>query len=76
MNKLFKDGDPDGAIKYLKNLIKIKNIKEHPFLKDKKEDIKNLLIILIKEKMALRFIKKNDIQVLVLNHKFLIMSND
>ncbi|WP_425379889.1 Mbov_0401 family ICE element transposase-like protein [Spiroplasma endosymbiont of Stenodema calcarata] len=38
MNKLFKNGDPDEAIKYLKKLITRKNIKEYPFLKDKIKD--------------------------------------
>lgn len=49
MNKLFKSGDPDGAIKYLKKLIKVKNTKQHPFLKDKKEKIKKFI----------KYIKKN-----------------
>ncbi|QJU62410.1 hypothetical protein [Spiroplasma citri] len=43
MNKLFKNGDPDEAIKYLKKLITRKNIKEYPFLKDKKDKIKDFI---------------------------------
>ncbi len=39
MNKLFKNGDPDEAIKYLKKLITRKNIKKYPFLKDKIKDL-------------------------------------
>ncbi|APE75717.1 UPF0236 family transposase-like protein [Spiroplasma citri] len=43
MNKLFKNGNPDEAIKYLKKLITRKNIKEYPFLKDKKDKIKDFI---------------------------------
>lgn len=58
MNKLFKNGDPDGAITYLKNLIKIKNIKEHPFLKDKKEDIKKFINYIDKRKDGIKVYKE------------------
>ncbi len=43
LNKLFKNGDPDEAIKYLINLIKINNIKENSFLKEKKVKIKKFI---------------------------------
>ncbi|PQP79667.1 hypothetical protein C6B38_00160 [Spiroplasma sp. ChiS] len=43
MNKLFKNGDPDEVIKYLKKLITRKNIKEYPFLKDKKDKINGFI---------------------------------
>ncbi len=43
MNKLFKNGDHDETIKYLKKLNTIKNIKEYPFLKDKKDKIKGFI---------------------------------
>ncbi|QIA69648.1 hypothetical protein GL981_11150 (plasmid) [Spiroplasma citri] len=43
MNKVFKSGDPDEAIKYLKKIITRKNIKEYPFLKDKKDKIKDFI---------------------------------
>ncbi len=43
MNKLFKNGVPYEAIKYLKKLITRKNIKEYPFLKDKKDKIKDFI---------------------------------
>ncbi|AKM52761.1 Mbov_0401 family ICE element transposase-like protein [Spiroplasma mirum] len=59
MNKLLKSGDPDEAIKYLKNLIKIKNIKEHPFLKDKKEDIKKFINYINKRKDGIKVYKED-----------------
>ncbi|WP_374696748.1 Mbov_0401 family ICE element transposase-like protein [Spiroplasma endosymbiont of Polydrusus formosus] len=43
MNKLFKNGNPGEAIKYLKKLNTRKNIKEYPFLKDKKDKIKDFI---------------------------------
>ncbi|ALA97834.1 hypothetical protein SKUN_00947 [Spiroplasma kunkelii CR2-3x] len=43
MNKLFKNGNPDETIKYLKKIITRKNIKEYPFLKDKKDKIKDFI---------------------------------
>ncbi|MFW4371205.1 MAG: Mbov_0401 family ICE element transposase-like protein [Spiroplasma sp. hy2] len=58
MNKLFKDGDPDEAMKYLKNLIKIKNIKQYPFLKDKKEDIKKFINYINKRKDGIKVYKE------------------
>ncbi|ALA98214.1 hypothetical protein SKUN_001347 [Spiroplasma kunkelii CR2-3x] len=59
MNKLFKNGDPDEAIKYLKKLITRKNIKEYPFLKDKKDKIKDFIKYIKNNSEGIKFYKED-----------------
>ncbi|APE74056.1 hypothetical protein [Spiroplasma citri] len=59
MNKLFKNGDPDEVIKYLKKLITRKNIKEYPFLKDKKDKINGFIKYIKNNSEGIKVYKEN-----------------